>query len=927
MAARHRFFAPEVVQTSAMDCGPAALKCLLEGFGVAVSYGRLREACQTDVDGTSIDVIEEVAGKLGLRAEQVMLPLDHLLLEETDALPALVVWRNPDGAPHFVVVWGRVGAWLQVMDPALGRRWMRAAELLDSLYVHQMPLPAEAWREWAESDEFLGAVRRRMKDIGAHKEGELLIATCAGDATWQSFAALDASLRMVAALVRAGGIDGGGTAGRLLASVFETALAELVAGAPLETMTVPNSYWAGMSSPPAEGGAEQVLMRGCVLVKIAGVRERSQPGSGTAEAEEPLSPELAAALSEPPTKPMRDLFRMLREDGVLTPLSIVVAIVAASLGGAIEAILFRGLLDLGRQLGPVEQRAGGVIALFVLLGAMLALEMPIASAMFRMGRRLETRMRVAFLEKIPRLTDRYFHSRPTSDMAHRCHAIHPLRQLPAMGGRLLRTGMDLLVTCAGLVWIDPKSWPVVATAVVISIALPWAAQRAMVERDLRVRSFDGSLTRFYLDALLGLFAVRTHGAERAVRTEHAGMLMDWMRAAYDRLQASVVVDAVESLVGFGLAVWLTFDYLHRTPEPAAVLLLLYWALNVPQLGADIAAGARQYPSIRNLMLRLLEPLGALEEKDEPHAEALDEDTGTFRFQPGTHGASLVFRGVTVRASGRTILEEFDLTIRPGQHVGIVGPSGAGKSSFVGLLLGWHRPASGAIFIDSDALKGERLNSLRTETAWVDPAVQLWNRSMLENLEYGSTGERKVGRVLEEADLVGLLERLPDGLQTELGEGGALVSGGEGQRVRFGRAMMRPRSRLVILDEPFRGLDRERRRALLRRARELWADATVLCVTHDVGETQDFDRVLVVENGRIAEDGAPATLAAKEGGRYRALLQAEDEVRSTLWMGTMWRRVFLRGGRILEQTPPPPPPESGPPATQKNPPQTERGVQP
>jgi ATP-binding cassette subfamily B protein len=498
-------------------------------------------------------------------------------------------------------------------------------------------------------------------------------------------------------------------------------------------------------------------------------------------------------------------------------------------------------------------------------------------------------------------------------MAHRCHAIHPLRQLPSMGGRILRSTMDLLVTCAGLVWIDPKSWPVVAGAAAISIALPWAAQRAMVERDLRVRSFDGALTRYYLDGLLGLFAIRTHGAERAVRTEHSGMLMDWMRAAYDRLQAAVVVDAIESLVGFALAVWLTFDYLHRSPEPAAVLLLLYWALNVPQLGAEIAAGARQYPAIRNLLLRLLEPLGALEEKDERLNEDLDEDTGTFRYHPGSHGANVVFRGVTVRASGKTILEEFDLTVAPGQHVAIVGPSGAGKSSFVGLLLGWHRPASGQIYIDADILRGERLNSLRTETAWVDPGVQLWNRSMLENLEYGSTGERKVGRVLEEADLVGLLERLPDGLQTDLGEGGALVSGGEGQRVRFGRAMMRPNSRLVILDEPFRGLDRERRRALLKRARELWKDATVLCVTHDVGETQEFDRVLVIEDGRIKEDGPPARLATRVGGRYRALLEAEDEVRKKLWMGSMWRRLYLRSGRVTEEAPTPDD-EEPPPAT-------------
>src|SRR5580658_3443713 len=92
-----RLIVPEVVQTSAMDCGPAALKCLLEGFGISVSYGRLREACQTDVDGTSIDTLEEIAGQLGLDAEQVMIPVDHVLIDEAGAPPAIVIVRAPSG--------------------------------------------------------------------------------------------------------------------------------------------------------------------------------------------------------------------------------------------------------------------------------------------------------------------------------------------------------------------------------------------------------------------------------------------------------------------------------------------------------------------------------------------------------------------------------------------------------------------------------------------------------------------------------------------------------------------------------------------------------------------------------------------------------------------------------------------------------------
>ena len=100
---RRRFLVPEVVQTSNMDCGPATLKALLEGFGIRANYGRLREACQTDVDGTSIDTIEEVANQLGLEAEQIMLPRDHVYLEAARALPAVAVIVQPNGNTHFVV--------------------------------------------------------------------------------------------------------------------------------------------------------------------------------------------------------------------------------------------------------------------------------------------------------------------------------------------------------------------------------------------------------------------------------------------------------------------------------------------------------------------------------------------------------------------------------------------------------------------------------------------------------------------------------------------------------------------------------------------------------------------------------------------------------------------------------------------------------
>ena len=120
MRTRRRLLVPEVVQTSAMDCGPASLKCLLEGFGIPVSYGRLREACQTDVDGTSIDTIEEAAVQLGLDAEQIMVPADHVLLAESQALPAILVVQLANGVTHFVVAWQRHGPLVQLIGPGDG---------------------------------------------------------------------------------------------------------------------------------------------------------------------------------------------------------------------------------------------------------------------------------------------------------------------------------------------------------------------------------------------------------------------------------------------------------------------------------------------------------------------------------------------------------------------------------------------------------------------------------------------------------------------------------------------------------------------------------------------------------------------------------------------------------------------------------------
>lgn len=877
---KRRLIIPEVVQTSMMDCGPASLKAMLEGWGIPVSYGRLREACQTDVDGTSIDTLEDVGSQLGLTTEQIMLPVDHVLLSSANTFPAIVVVMHPSGVTHFVIAWRKHGNFVQLMDPAIGRRWVSCRRFLDELYVHRLAVPATDWREWAGSPEFLNPLRERLSQLRIPTATQnRLIEEATSDQTWRGLAALDATTRLLAAIVRAKAISSGTQAARMLEAFTHNAHHE----DQNDALTIPVSYWS-VHPIVSDSEEEQLLLRGAVLVRVKGVRSKVK---------QQLSPELVAALSERRTRPMRELFRMFRADGVLMPLALLFALVLAAGSVIFESLLFRRLLEIGNELVLSRQRLGAIGFLLLFLTALLLLDLPIVAAAWNLGRRLEMRLRIAFLEKLPRLSDRYFHSRLTSDMAERAQSIHRLRALPEIGSHLVRTVFTLVVTIVAIVWLSPSSRSLAIVAAVIIVAIPVLGNLFLSEYDLRARTHAGALSRYYLGALLGLVPIRTHSAERAVRVEHEGLLVEWTRAARSVQKGVVTVEALQLFAGFGMAALLAQNYVMNESQIGAAVLMIFWGLSLPVIGQDIATLTRFYPSFRNITLRLLEPMGAIEEESESIATTL---------QPQSHAAvSISLRDVNVVAAGHTILEDINLTVEPGAQVAVVGSSGAGKSSLFGLLLGWHRASQGQVLVDGCALDGRQLEELRRCTAWVDPSIQLWNRSLLENLRYGTNGDAitSIGNVIDSADLSRTLQQLPDGLQAALGEGGALLSGGEGQRVRLGRAMLRPKIRLVLLDESFRGLDRQSRHTLLAQARKAWPDATLLCITHDIAATRSFERVLVVDAGKIVEDGAPSELLRQAGSRYRDLLQAEEAVRRGLWSGVVWRRMQFNKGHLSE----------------------------
>jgi ABC-type bacteriocin/lantibiotic exporter with double-glycine peptidase domain len=903
-----RMLVPEVVQTSEMDCGPASLKAMLGGYGISVNYGRLREACQTSVDGTSIDTLEELAIQLGLRAEQVMLPVDHLLLEEADALPAIVVVRQPKGLTHFLIIWSTHGPFVQVMDPATGRRWVTRKNLLQELYIHTFPVPPQAWREWAGTDGFIRPLQSRLEllEINSDRMARL-VQTAIDDSTWFGLAALDAAVRWVNMLVQSRGLEKGEESARTLEHIFSA-----VCSHPDEAGDrVPTAFWS--VQPGTEENSLNLV--GAVLVRVDGLQDvpmafadgAQPPAQEEAPPEyQPLPPEVVAALSENPGRPEFEVLKYIRQDGFLTPLTLAIALGLATAGVVFQALMLQGLLQLSRISGLVgQQQTTATTILLVFTAALMLLFLPINTVMMRIGRRLETRFRIDFLEKIPRLGDRYFYSRLVSDMAQRAYSLRQIRILPQVAINFLRLGFQFIFTSIGVIVLLPNSAPLALLSAAAAIIVPIFSHPALVENDMRLRTHLGGLSRFYLDSLMGLIPIRTHSAERSVRREHEMLLTEWVQAGLNLYRTTWIVQGLSTLVSYAFTIWILFHHISTNQLDESLLLLFYWALNLPLLGKSLAEIARQYPSQRNIIMRLLEPLTAPDETDTPiitnREQAAPSPDQTLTQTNGPLGIRM--QNVKVQAGGQTILEDINLEISPGEHISIVGSSGAGKTSLVGLLLGWHRPVNGHIWIDGLPLKGHLLEEVRSLTAWVDPAIQIWNRTLFENLTYGNPDPNQAVHNLpvDEADLYELLSTLPDGMQTILGESGGLVSGGEGQRVRLGRAMYRSGTRLVILDEPFRGLDREKRRKLLKRALEYWKDSTLICVTHDVGETLPFKRVVVIEDSRIIEDDSPKKLRAKPDSRYSSLLKSEEDVRTGLWESANWRRLWLADGKLAENT--------------------------
>jgi ATP-binding cassette subfamily B protein len=882
---RPSFFAEEIIQSSAMDCGPAALKCLLGGFGCRVDYDKVREACRTGVDGTSIDALQDLAIDLGFDASQHMVPSDALGAFLATKRPFLVVVRTPYGGTHFEVVWNKVAGLLQVMDPIIGRRWQPESDFVRRLLIHYQAFPADTWLALAMTGPFAPWLRRRAARLGA-PPGEL--ERCVAADGWRGMAALDCASRIVERLQSSKALPPAGARAALERS-YALALRDLRAGHVAED-ALPRSLFAVTASPDAE---DQVMMRGAVLLAIHGETSPSPIHAEATHTEAPR-PEARAKPSLVETEerqPLRELWKLVGKD--LTPaLSLAaVGVIFSAAGALVEAVIFRSAFTLVGQLRVPVQGAGFAAMIIAFSIALLAVEAVLASVGLWAGRVAEGRLRIATLEKLPQLTDTFLRTRAISDLAQRAQSLDLVRTLPRNVIGFMRASANLALTTVALCLLDPQLTVYCIAAVGVALAIPLLARRVMFERDLRLAAQSGALGTASLDVLRGLLPIRAHRAERAMRIEHENLLVGWYHAAREQERLSLWVMSTQLAVSTALVVGLVFAHVAHASDGQRLLLLLFWAQRLPMTSEALITSFRAFASARSVLLRVQEPL---------RATSSPTLSGNANASVGEGAIGFALRGASLKISGHEVLTGIDCVVRPGERIAIVGRSGAGKSSLIALLLGWHELAEGTASIDGHPVGDAALDALRSRIVWVDPAVHLWNRPLVENVTYGAEGLRKrpMAEIASQADLVSVLERLSRGLQTTLGEGGGLVSGGEGQRVRFARAACRRDAGLVLLDEPFRGLDRERRRALLRRVNELWPAATVLCVTHDVAETVDFERVLVIEDGRLVEDGSPRELLERDS-RYRALTEADREAASILWRQGRWRYVRVDAGAVSE----------------------------
>jgi ATP-binding cassette subfamily C protein CydD len=381
------------------------------------------------------------------------------------------------------------------------------------------------------------------------------------------------------------------------------------------------------------------------------------------------------------------------------------------------------------------------------------------------------------------------------------------------------------------------------------------------------------MSAHFLDVLQGLATLKLFDRSREEADTIARVSADYRRRTmsvlYVAFLSSAVIEFFASLSIALVAVYLGMSYLgylnfglYGQPISLAdglfiLLLAPEFYLPLRELGAHYHARARALAAaeeIRGVLQGPLPPTGGRGRLTSPEGIRLECRDLHFAYDAGR----------------RPALKGVSLSLAPGSCIALVGGSGAGKSTLVSLLLGFITPDQGEILVNGAPLNDIDPGSWRRQVGWVGQNPVLFHGSLRENLLMGrpDAGE---GRVTEAARAAGVLDfagRLPQGLDTPVGEQGVGLSRGEAQRVALARVFLKG-APVLLLDEPTAGLDADTERRVLDAIESFRVGRTVLTVTHRLADIRRADRILVMEEGRIIEDGPPAGLLSA-GGPFQRL---------------------------------------------------------
>ncbi|MEO8192957.1 MAG: ABC transporter ATP-binding protein [Gemmatimonadales bacterium] len=436
---------------------------------------------------------------------------------------------------------------------------------------------------------------------------------------------------------------------------------------------------------------------------------------------------------------------------------------------------------------------------------------------------------------------------------------------------LIATAVVALVYTVLAFRVSPQMSAIVLGAVAILLVIERA--RALLGRRSGgiVTSMTQKLYATAAEQLGGLKTAKSHGHE----ARHLSLFLDVSRqvnqaqVGLTRTFASLRWQmTVGSVLALAAILYLAVSTLHL--QTAAILLLLFlFSRLVPRLVAlqqtwqEILSAVPALETIE----KLIEECERSPERGDAHQVPISLRSGV-----ALRDVSFSYRG-----EGHPVqLSSVDLQIHAGKTTAIVGGSGAGKSTVADLLLGLIRPGEGSVLVDGVSLEPSHLQSWRSMIGYVPQDTFLFNDSVRFNLAWAKpeAAESDMVEALRQAAALDYVTRLPEGLDTAIGERGVRLSGGEKQRLSLARALLR-RPRLLILDEATSALDSENEERIYRAIQELHGEMTIVVITHRLSTIRDADVIHVLDEGRLVASGKWDELIAADNPRFRELCRAQS----------------------------------------------------